>query len=115
MIFRMFLVYKALAGRLHKYISPIFLFLAIIFLHIIVSIFMVLDYIFFPSLLKQNVSNPIVIVGNPRSGTTFLQRFLVDNGFGTGDMYLIYLPVDPVFKELHDDPRFDGLLKKLGL
>ena len=39
----------------------------------------------------------------------------LEKGFETGDMYLIYLPVDPVFKELHDDPRFDGLLKKLGL
>jgi serine/threonine-protein kinase len=39
----------------------------------------------------------------------------LDNGFGTGDMYLIYLPVDPVFKELHGDPRFSALMKKLGL
>src|SRR5208282_2708227 len=27
---------------------------------------------------------PIVIVGNPRSGTTFLHRFLVDNRIGAG-------------------------------
>lgn len=32
-----------------------------------------------------------------------------------GDMYLIYLPIDPIFKELHDDPRFTELLKKMGL
>jgi serine/threonine protein kinase len=35
--------------------------------------------------------------------------------FEFGDMYLLYLPIDPIFKELYDDPRFDGLLKKLGL
>lgn len=84
MIYRMFLVHKALARSFHKYISPIFLFNAIFFLHIFVSIFMVLDHLFFPSIRKKDVSSPIIIVGNPRSGTTFLQRFLVDNGFGTG-------------------------------
>jgi TolB-like protein/Flp pilus assembly protein TadD len=35
--------------------------------------------------------------------------------FEIGDMYLFYLPIDPVFKELHDDPRFEALLKKMGL
>ena len=39
----------------------------------------------------------------------------LEKGFEIGDMYLLYLPVDPVFKELHEDPRFDGLLKRLGL
>jgi tetratricopeptide (TPR) repeat protein len=39
----------------------------------------------------------------------------LESGFDTGDMYLFYLPIDPVFKELHDDPRFEGLLKKMGL
>ena len=35
--------------------------------------------------------------------------------FEVGDMYLLYLPIDPIFKELHDDPRFEALLKKMGL
>ncbi|MGB6340807.1 MAG: protein kinase [Candidatus Aminicenantaceae bacterium] len=35
--------------------------------------------------------------------------------FKVGDMYLLYLPIDPIFKELHDDPRFEALLKKMGL
>jgi serine/threonine protein kinase/Tfp pilus assembly protein PilF len=38
----------------------------------------------------------------------------LEKGIEIGDMYLFYLPIDPVLKELHDDPRFDGLLKKLG-
>jgi hypothetical protein len=45
---------------------------------------MVFDHIFFPSLRKKKMKSPIIVVGNPRSGTTFMQRFLVDNGFGTG-------------------------------
>jgi hypothetical protein len=45
---------------------------------------MLIDNIIFPSLRKRKIKNPIIIVGNPRSGTTFLQRFLVKNGFGQG-------------------------------
>lgn len=43
-----------------------------------------LDKLFFPQLAKTKVQRPIVIVGNPRTGTTFLQRFLHDNGVGAG-------------------------------
>jgi serine/threonine protein kinase/Tfp pilus assembly protein PilF len=39
----------------------------------------------------------------------------LEKGIEIGDMYMLYLPIDPIFKELHDDSRFDGLLKKLGL
>jgi tetratricopeptide (TPR) repeat protein len=35
--------------------------------------------------------------------------------FEFGDLYLLYLPIDPIFKELHDDPRFKAILKKMGL
>ena len=84
MISRMFLVHKALAGAFKKYISPVFIFTGILFLNITVSFFMLLDHIFFPSLAGKKIEKPILIVGNPRSGTTFLQRFLSDNGFGTG-------------------------------
>ena len=39
---------------------------------------------FFPSLIYKKVKNPIIIVGNPRSGTTFLHRFLIKNHIGSG-------------------------------
>ena len=84
MISRMFLVHKALASAFGAYVKPVFVFTAMFFLHLIVSFFMTLDHIFFPSLAKKRIKSPIIIVGNPRSGTTFLQRFLCDNGFGTG-------------------------------
>ncbi len=35
--------------------------------------------------------------------------------FEAGDMYLCYLPIDPIFKELHEDPKFKVLLKKMGI
>jgi hypothetical protein len=84
MLKRMFIVHKALAEAFGLYIRPVFIFTVIWILHFVVSICMVLDHLFFPSLRKKRIKSPIIIVGNPRSGTTFLQRFLIDNGFGTG-------------------------------
>ena len=84
MLYRMFLVYKALAGTLHVFVKPIFMFSGILLLHLVTTVTMMLDWIFFPALRRTKVERPIIVVGNPRSGTTVLQRFLVDNGFGTG-------------------------------
>ena len=41
-----------------------------------------LDHVFYPRLRKQKIDRPIFIIGNPRSGTTFLHRLLL----GAGDM-----------------------------
>ena len=43
-----------------------------------------LDPLLFPALRRARLGPPVVIVGNPRSGTTFLQRFLVEQGVGCG-------------------------------
>lgn len=100
----MFLVYKAVASTFHKSISPLFTFMGIFFLHIIVYAGLALDYLFFPSLWKKKVTDPIVIVGNPRSGTTFLQRFLVSHGFGAGM---------PIWKMLYPSLTLQILVKPL--
>ncbi len=41
-----------------------------------------LDGVFFPGFKKVQIKAPIILVGNPRTGTTFLQRFLTDHGIG---------------------------------
>ena len=46
-----------------------------------------LDYVFYPSHRKQPIDRPIFIIGNPRSGTTFLHRLLL----GAGDMAALEL------------------------
>lgn len=84
MLSRMMKVYGVIATTFNKWFSPFLTFFAILFLRLIVSIGLLLDYLFFPSLWKKKIERPIVVVGNPRSGTTFLQRFLVNNGFGAG-------------------------------
>jgi len=45
---------------------------------------MKIDWIFFPGKLKNKIKKPILIVGNPRSGTTFIHRYLSRQGVGTG-------------------------------
>ena len=82
MLKRMFIVHKTLAETFGLYIRPLFIFAAILILHFVVSICMVLDHLFFPSLRKKNIKSPIIIVGNQAG--LLLQRFLIDNGFGTG-------------------------------
>jgi hypothetical protein len=54
---------------------------------------MALDHVFFPRLRRTRANRPIVLVGNPRTGTTFLQRFLTDEGFGAGmELFLMLYP-----------------------
>ena len=81
---RIVTAYIIMGKFLGKWISPFFLLPMVIFLRFIVFLFMFLDKFFYFSLSKISINDPIVIVGNPRSGTTFLQRFLVSNGFGQG-------------------------------
>ena len=64
--------------------SPIITGLLISILRIIVGLGRIMDRIFFPGAFKSNIKSPIMIVGNPRSGTTFLHRYLVQNGIGVG-------------------------------
>jgi hypothetical protein len=52
-------------------------------LRLVVSVGMGLDSLR-PGLRRSKLTRPIVIVGNPRSGTTFLHRFLVDQRVGAG-------------------------------
>ena len=64
--------------------SPIFTGLLISVLKIVVGISRMMDRIFFPGAFKSKIKSPIMIVGNPRSGTTFLHRYLVRNEIGVG-------------------------------
>jgi len=84
MLSRMLLMWKALSFSFNKKVSPLFTIIGFLFLNLMNTIGLTLDHIFFPGIRKRRISRPIVIVGNPRSGTTFMQRFLVANGMGTG-------------------------------
>ena len=81
---RIFTTYLIISKTFGKWLSPIFIGLILFIFRIIIFIFMAIDYILVPSMWTKKIKKPIIIVGNPRSGTTFLQRFLVNNNFGTG-------------------------------
>lgn len=62
------------------------------FIRLVVSTGMKLDPIFYPSLRRAPPTpSPIVIVGNPRTGSTFLHRFLSDSTIGAGQELVFLL------------------------
>ena len=81
---RLITVYFIIGKNFGLWLSPIISGILISILRIINIIFMKFDYILFPKLFKQTIKNPVLIVGNPRSGTTFLHRYLVKHNLGTG-------------------------------
>jgi omega-hydroxy-beta-dihydromenaquinone-9 sulfotransferase len=90
---RMVRIYRVLRRAHGLRVAPLFLGCFFAFLRFVVAISMALDRLFFPILNRTKARNPIVIVGNPRTGTTFLQRFLSDNGFGAGmELFLMLYP-----------------------
>ena len=76
--------YSVIGKTFGRWIFPLFVGLYLLTLRIINFIFMKVDWIFFPSKLTNKIKNPILIVGNPRSGTTFIHRYLSKNGVGAG-------------------------------
>lgn len=62
-------------------------------IRLITAVGMALDNVFYPRLRTTEIKRPIVLVGNPRTGTTFLQRFLCDEGYGAGsEVYRMLYP-----------------------
>ena len=76
--------YFIIGKNFGQWISPIVTGVLVIKLGFLVSIGMLLDKLFYPSLSKRKIKSPILVVGNPRSGTTFLHRYLVKHSFGSG-------------------------------
>jgi hypothetical protein len=90
---RMGHVYRVLRRTFGVRIAPLFVAVVFALLRTIVALGMALDHVVFPRLRKVRANRPIVIVGNPRTGTTFLQRFLADEGFGSGmELFLMLYP-----------------------
>jgi hypothetical protein len=86
-------IYRVLRRPHRVYVVPLFLALLFGCLRTIVALGMALDSVFFPRLRRTRANRPIVLVGNPRTGTTFLQRFLSDEGFGSGmELFLMLYP-----------------------
>jgi hypothetical protein len=86
-------LYRILRRTFGVRVVPLFLALVFGVVRTVVALGMALDHVFFPRLAKTRANRPIVLVGNPRTGTTFLQRFLADEGFGAGmELFLMLYP-----------------------
>ena len=60
------------------------IFIYLFILRMLIYIGLIIDWIFIKKIRNGKIKDTIVIVGNPRSGTTFLHRYLVKIGLGTG-------------------------------
>lgn len=90
---RMRLAYGIVGRTFGVRILPLFAAWMWMNIRVVSAIGMALDPIFFPKLRATTVRKPIVLVGNPRTGTTFLQRFLCDEGYGAGsEVYRMLYP-----------------------
>ena len=80
---RILTVYIIIGRTFGVWITPIFTGILLLILRIFVSLGRTIDFFLFPSIIKP-IEKPIIIIGNPRSGTTFLHRYLIKLGMGTG-------------------------------
>ncbi len=68
-----------------------------------------LDHVFFPGFRQVPIDRPIFILGNPRSGTTFLHRFLLETECVSAfELWEMLFPAVTAHK------AFGGLISKLG-
>jgi hypothetical protein len=61
-------------------VRPFFVLMWLVNVRLFVAITWWLDRLLFRKFSRQTIDRPIFIIGNPRSGTTFLQRFLAEQG-----------------------------------
>ena len=76
--------YKVVGQTFGNWISPIFTGILLFILKLLVTFGLIIDKVLFRKTCQRKITNPILIVGNPRSGTTFLHRYLVQSKIGTG-------------------------------
>ena len=90
---RMGHVYRVLRRTFAVRVVPLIVAVVFGILRALVAMGMALDHLCFPKLRQARANRPIVLVGNPRTGTTFLQRFLADEGFGCGmELFMMLYP-----------------------
>lgn len=80
-------LYRIIGGTFGFRVRPIGTFLLFQIRHIVATATLGLDDIFFPEYRTLVLDRPIFIIGNPRSGTTFLHRLLL----GAGDLAALEL------------------------
>lgn len=80
-------VYQVIGRTFGLWFRPFGAFALLQLRQLVSAITLGLDHVFYPRHRKQVIDRPIFIIGNPRSGTTFLHRLLL----GAGDMAALEL------------------------
>jgi hypothetical protein len=73
-------LYRTIGKTFGVWVRPVGAFLLLQVRQAISATTLGLDHLFYPSHRKQSIDRPIFIIGNPRSGTTFLHRLLLGAG-----------------------------------
>ena len=81
---RLLTVYLIIGKTFGQWFSPLITGILLLILRITVFFGSVIDLLFYSKIRNGKINNPIIIVGNPRSGTTFLHHFLTSHKLGTG-------------------------------
>jgi len=76
--------YSIIGKTFGEWVSTIITGIFLFVMRALVSFGLFTDKLFYKIARKPSIKNPIVIVGNPRSGTTFLQRYLIQSSLGRG-------------------------------
>ncbi len=85
MLQRIFMAWGVVGRTFGQRFAPAVTLALFLNLRLAVAMAMAADHLFFPKVRKTRVVRPIIIVGTPRSGTTFIHRYLTDDlKIGTG-------------------------------
>ncbi len=106
-------------------IKPLVVFSGMAVMRLVMRMSIHVDKLFYP-VSTTEVKKPIVIIGNHRTGSTFLQRFLHDNNFGSGmKLYqmlypslvvqIFMRPILPILEALSPTKHHDQDVHKTGL
>ena len=97
---RMNLARRSVGGTFGAWISPLASGLGWWVMRGAVGLGGLADRLRFPDLDQTPIDRPVILVGLPRSGTTFLHRFLVENGVGVGQELWRMLAPSPTLQDL---------------
>ena len=61
---------------IRRFILMILFFVVIVFMQTFMLLFRLLDEVFYPNYRKTKLKDPVFIISNPRSGTSYLHRLL---------------------------------------
>jgi LPS sulfotransferase NodH len=84
MLRRALLLYRIAAANFGTRWRPLLLLAALGLYRALAGVGMALDHVFFPAHRRVRIERPVFVIGNPRSGTTFLHRYLEAAGVGSG-------------------------------